>query len=138
MPVVLRGKFTGSRASSEPARTAIVTDAIYREIVHHRAVVNVVEVPSAEIVYGSVIEIVSTPPFSADKAYAGITETIIDAAVEAHVGAPVACMPDECGSTPAPVTWRPQHARGWRHHPSAGNPEVAVRGIVSPITGVQM
>ena len=56
VPVVLRSKFTGGRASAESARTAIVADAIHREIVHHRTVVNVGEVRPAEIVHRPVIK----------------------------------------------------------------------------------
>src|SRR5271157_568796 len=134
VPAVFRSHFTGGRASSKSARTAIVADAIHREIVHDRTVVNVGKVRRPEIVHRPVIKEVPAPPVPACIAHAGVTETIIDAAVEAHVGAPVTCMPDKCGSTPTPVTRRPQEADGWRHHPCTGNPEVAVRGIVSPIT----
>ena len=70
VPVVLRSKFTGGRASAESARAAIVADAIHREIVRHRTVVNVGKVPPAEIVHRPVIEEVSAPPFPAYKAHA--------------------------------------------------------------------
>ena len=134
VPVVRRSKFTGGRASAESPRTAIVTDAIYREIVHHGTVVNVGDVRHVDIGHRPIIEEGPTPPFPARKAHATVTEAIIDAAVEANMGAPVSCMPEKCGSTPTPVTGSPQKARGWRHHPGARNPVVAVCRIVSPIT----
>jgi hypothetical protein len=107
VPVAARNNFTGGWASSEPAGTAIVADAIYREIVRYRTVVNVGEVPRADIGHRPVIKEGPTPPFPTYKAHPWVTEAIIDAAVEAHVGAPVTRMPDECGATPAPVTRRP-------------------------------
>jgi hypothetical protein len=134
VPVVLRGEFAGGWADVQSTCAPIVADAIHGEVVHHRAVVNVGEVPSTEIVHRPVIEESSAPPFAAYKAHAIVAEPVVDPTVEANVRSPIARMKDKGRSTPTPIPGGPQetHLRG--HHPSAGNPIVAVYRIIGPIT----
>ena len=132
--VVFCREFTRGWASAESARTAIVANTIHRVVVHHGTVVNVGDIRHIDAGYGPVIEELSAPPFAPLKAPSVVTKAIIDAAVEANVRAPVTRMPEERASTPAPIAWRPEHARLRRHHPRARNPVVSVVGIVSPVT----
>lgn len=112
MAVVLCYQFLTARPDIDAAPSTVIADAIHCEVIGHIAVVDVGDVCSADIDHRPVIEEGPASPFSAHKAYAGVTEPIINAAVEAYVGTPVACVPEKCSSAPAPVPRRPQHARG--------------------------
>src|SRR3989440_8652346 len=59
---------------------------------------------------------------------AAIAEAVVDAAVEPHVRAPVAAMPEVRSALPAPVSRRPQEADARRLRPGSGYPVVVVVG----------
>src|SRR6185312_1169959 len=76
-----------------------------------------------------VIGEVAALPASAEEPHAAISEAVVDAAVEADVRSPIALMPDEGASAPAPVTGGPQQANGRRPHPHTGHPVIAGRTV---------
>src|SRR5271156_1097694 len=81
-----------------------------------------------------VVREMSTAPFTAREAYAAVTESVINAAVEADVGTPVACMPTINATREAPVAGSPEDAYARRSDPDARNPVVACV-TVGPIAG---
>ena len=131
---MLRGNLPGGRAGAQAAHAAVVADAIRREMVRHGTVINVGEARPTKIVHGAVIEESPTPPVPPDITQAVVAKAIVDASVETHVQTPIACMPDEGCSAPAPITRRPQETHCGRHRPNARNPVVAVNRIICPVT----
>src|SRR5580658_1559320 len=115
-----------------PPGAPVVAHAVYRRAVHHRRVVNVVDVGDVHIGGRAVIEEVSIVPTSARKTHAEVTESITDPAIEPNLGPPVTLVKDKCVTTPAPVAWGPEESDFWRHYPSARYP-VVIAGIVIPI-----
>ena len=76
----------------------------------------------------------STAPHAAGKADAAIAVAVVNAAIVAHVRAPVAGMKDIKSALPSPIGRSPQSSNERRRHPRAGNPVVAVRAV-GPVTG---
>src|SRR6185437_939218 len=98
---------------------------------YHRAVIDV-NVGDPDVINTAVVIEIPAVPITAFIAFTEITEAVIDAAVKANVGAPVARVPKICAAVPAPVTRGPEQARLRRDHPSAGHPVVSIRAI-SPV-----
>jgi hypothetical protein len=100
---------------------------------YHGAVINM-NVRDPDVIDTAVVIEIPAVPIAAFIAFTEITETVIDAAVEANVWAPVARVPKICAAVPTPVTRGPEQARLRRDHPSAGHPVVAIRSV-SPVAG---
>jgi hypothetical protein len=98
--------FRVSRSGMHAARTAVVTDAVHRDIIDDRLVVDV-DVGDVHIINGTVVEEVTTIPIPAAVSCAKVAEAVINATVETDVRTPVAGMPHINTFTPAPVTRRP-------------------------------
>src|SRR5271163_3567204 len=86
-----------------------------------------------DVHHGGVVRKDSAIPASPDEANAAIAESIINAAVESNVRAPIACMENVPAAAPAPISRSPEKADSWRHNPCAGHPEITIRPI-SPIS----
>jgi hypothetical protein len=76
---------------------------------------------------GVVLEPVVIPP-SADVAIAIIAVSVVDAAIEANNGRPIAVVPSIVITVvvPAPISGGPEKARLWRKDPGARHPVVTV------------
>ena len=85
-----RGMRLDSCAAVE-AHMVVIDD---RVVLNHGAVfIHVVHMHATEVRDCSVVREGSAPPLAAEEANAAVTEAVVDAAIEADVGTPVACMP---------------------------------------------
>src|SRR5208282_4627863 len=107
-----------------------------RGILRQRLVVGgegvVVNIGHIDVGHGTVIAERAAVPGPPDIAHAAVAESIVDAAVVPHVGAPIPAVREEGATPPAPVARGPQRARIRRKHPGSGHPVVAL-GTVSPV-----
>jgi hypothetical protein len=91
-------------------------------------------IAAADVAVGAVIPEASAAPVSAVEADAKISEAIVEAAVVADEGAPVAGIPSIAAETKAPIAGRPKRANvGWLN-PGSLYPLVAITGP-GPIAG---
>lgn len=77
---------------------------------------------------GVIAEVVSNPS-SAIKSFSTVSETVVDPAVEAYFGTPVAGVPGIATVVPAPVSRSPEQAGFRSFNPCSGGPIITV---VSP------
>jgi hypothetical protein len=80
-----------------------------------------------------VVREMSTAPFAALRS-AEVSESIIHAAVEADVRAPIASVEHVYAFIPAPITGRPEHANARGGDPDSGHSVISIVAI-SPISG---
>src|SRR5580692_3092809 len=106
MTVMLRRDFLAPWTGVHAAFTAIVANPVLRVMIGHAAVINMIKMSPAKIVYRPVVVKFAASPFSPDKPEAIVTKPVINAAVETHMWAPISGMPDKDVSTPAPITGR--------------------------------
>ena len=102
---VSRGKtlFRG-RLRGGPTRAAVEAHARSGRILHDRAAVRVADDVHIDVVHGGVVVERAATPVAAVVPHADVTETVIDAAVEADARSPVAGVPDVDRTVPPPVT----------------------------------
>src|SRR6202044_3401604 len=74
-----------------------------------------------------------TPPPPPNKAATAVPEAVVNAAIEADVGSPIASVPGIYAATPTPVTRSPEQADARRCDPNARYPVVA-SGTVRPVS----
>ena len=121
---------------------AIRTTVEAGAIVHDRRVVDVgvvhigvVNHSRVHIHHRGVVGKHSAAPLAAAESHTAISETVIHAAVEADMVAPVAAMPlIHTAITPSPVSRRPQQPRLRSNHPCSGNPEISAVSVVCPVS----
>ena len=104
--VVLGGELLTGRSRLDPARAAIVADVggpVDRDV----PFVDVGNVRITEIVYGVIVKERAMRPITANKADAGIAETVVDPAVEADARPPETGVKGEPAATPTPIAGRP-------------------------------
>jgi hypothetical protein len=77
-----------------------------------------------DVVDRAVVVEVAAAPVAALIADANVAEAVIDAAIVADVGAPIAAVELIAVVTPAPVARRPKGAFVWSLNPRAGNPVI--------------
>jgi len=114
-------------------RSATIAHAIDGVLGDNRVVVNVTNDRGVYVGHAGVIEILATAPGSAVKACAGITETVVDAAVEADGSSPVTSVPNVVAFVEGPVAGSPEKSDSWRSNPHSWNPKVTIISI-SPVT----
>jgi hypothetical protein len=102
------GEFCGRRLSVNAVRSAVKADAIDGVLVGKRSVVNVADDRGVYVGHPSVIEILAAAPVSPVKARAGITETVVNAAVETDGSSPVTGVPNVEAVVEGPVTGSPE------------------------------
>ena len=124
--------FCGLRTSGN-ASTATVVGYAGIVVYDDGAVINMSHVDVDSIHRAVVVEVVSVP-VAAVIAEAGVTEAIIDASVEADMGAPVSAAEAPTVVVPAPVTGSPKSSVIRWKTPSAGYPVVA-GGRPVPVAG---
>jgi hypothetical protein len=115
-------------------RSAVKADSTDGVFVGKGSVVNVTNDRGIYVGYAGVIEIVAAAPVSAVKAGAGITKTVVNAAVEADGGSPVTSVPNVEAVVEIPVAGSPEQSDSWRPDPHSWDPKVTVIAI-SPVTG---
>ena len=93
------------------------------------AVIDVAATPAGmEVVVAAVVPEVSAAPVSAVEAYAEVAEAIVDAAVVADGGTPVAGVPEVAAGSIAPVTGSPEGAYIGREDPGPVHPFISLAG----------
>ncbi len=112
--------------------TAVVGNATV--VVHdNRAVVDVGDVDINAVDGAVVVEVIAVPVATVITD-TGVAEAIVDATVEADMGAPKAAMEAPTATPPAPVTGGPEGSVVGRSAPGAGDPVVA-SGTPVPVAG---
>src|SRR5205085_12624325 len=82
--------------------------------------------------HGAGVVAISPAPVSPHEADPRVPETVVNAAVEAHMGSPVAGVPDIATLGKSPVAGGPEQAWFGSEHPRPGDPKVTI-GAVSPV-----
>src|ERR1700681_1011258 len=111
--------------------TTVVADARHRRVVDG-CVVDVMNLGDVHVVDRAVIKEAPVVPTPALIAFTGISEAIVDAAIEPYLGRPEAVVEGERLAAPGPVTGSPKQTRLRCQHPCTGHPKVIVR-IVGPV-----
>lgn len=124
------------RAHSNSVWAAVIADAVVDDgpVDDNRAVIDVLNVHTAEIVDLAVVGELITVPVSALIADASVAHPIIDAAVEADISAPVAVNESVAAAVESPISRRPQCALIRRFNPGARNPIVS-GWLIGPVAG---
>ncbi len=133
--LVCKSFFFRRGARLDPTVAAVEADPVHRNVVNP-GVVNVVNVGHVHIQDCPVVEEMAAVPTSTLEAYAEVTESIVDPAVEADMRPPITFMKKICAVAPAPPAGRPKKADFRRQHPGSGHPVVVANVvIVGPIAG---
>ena len=82
-----------------------------------------------EVAIGAVVPETAAIPITAIETGAEVAEAVIDAAVVANCGSPVAGMPEIGAITPTPPAGSPKGADIRRKHPRAVDPVIAIRAV---------
>ena len=105
------GLLLSGGACRNSSLAAVIADAIDRRtIVDDRSVVDVVNRGDIYIGDRAIVEEPPIVPTSAFEAFSGITKTIVDAAIETDMGAPIAVIENITSFVPGPVWWSPEIA----------------------------
>ena len=129
-----RRSCSGVGFSRIPARAAVVTRAAGAGRNRHGLAVDVDEADAAEIVDGRIVEEPPVIPAAALVAEAIVAVAVMDAAIKADVGRPVAAMEQVDAADERPVAGSPQKARLRRLDPYARHPVVVVV-VPGPVAG---
>src|SRR5271157_4409178 len=108
--LVCRGLFPCGRAGADSTSSAVVTHMIERGVVDDGLVVNIVNIRDVYVIHRAVVVETAVIPISALIADATVAEAIVDAAVKADIGAPIAFIPGKGVAAPTPITRRPEKA----------------------------
>jgi hypothetical protein len=87
---------------------AVEADIVDSVIHHHRLIIDVGNVHVFDVVDRAVVEEVAVIPAAAQIAFTGVTETVIDSAVESDFASPVTGMEEISPVYPTPIGWRPE------------------------------
>src|SRR5580658_8005074 len=99
--------FFSARAGRDPTRASVIAHVVHSDVIHdHRLGVDVGHV--GDIVHRPVVEEGSVIPISALVPDSGVTEAVVDAAIEPDLGAPVTLIKSKLAPAPTPVTRGPQ------------------------------
>src|SRR4029077_6189127 len=110
--------------------TAWSVEAYIPRVIHDNGpVVHVRHIGHVHVSDRAVVEEGATSPLSAVEANAAVSEAVVDAAVEAHMRAPITRVPAIEAARERPVARSPQHPHR-RNHPCARDPVIAV--VVTP------
>ena len=127
------GAFLRRRCCMDPVGSAVEAHPIGR-VVDDRFVVGVMHDRHVDVRHRRVIGKRIADPAPAGKTYADIAEAVIDAAIEADVGPPIADVECVHSANEAPVTRRPKQADARWLRPGSRHPEIP-GGRESPIAG---
>src|ERR1700686_4832290 len=114
--------------------TAWAVVAYIPRVIHDNGpVVHVRHIGHVHVSDRAVVEKGAASPLTAEEADAAVSKAIVDAAVEAHMWAPITRVPAIEATRERPVARSPQHPYR-RNHPCARNPVIAVVVTPRPIT----
>jgi hypothetical protein len=119
---------------SPRAPSARTVEAIARPAFHDRSPIDVhVVEANTHAHHCGVIAEHAAHPNAAQEPNAGISESVVNAAVKSDMRAPVAFVPNVHGTLEPPVSGSPEQPDGRRLYPHARNPKIP-RFAVPPIT----
>ena len=133
MTLAVRCHFLRRRMSSDSAPATVKADAV-DVVVDDCRVVGVAHNGHVHVGHRAVVVVGATSPVAPEKADTGVAETVVNAAVEADFGSPVARRPNVEAVFEGPIPWSPEETNFRRECPGARNPKVAVRAV-SPVAG---
>src|SRR5580704_1632039 len=136
VPFVRSSFLTRIRPRCDAARAAVEADtALIRD--GYMFVVDVAIHFDIHVAHGAIVEKVAVVPTTAIIAFAAVAESIIDPAIEANLGSPVAFVKHKTAATPSPISGRPEEANFRSKLPRAVNPIIISTGVrvPSPVTG---
>ena len=120
------------RPRSQSPSTAVEAHMGPCRATRHTPFVHVAESSPTHAIHRTVVIKRAILPVPATIPKTAIPKSIIHAAIEPDRRAPIACVPNKGATTPAPISWSPQHPNLRRLNPSPWNPEISLRPI-SPI-----
>jgi hypothetical protein len=122
-----QGRLLGSSwLSINSAVAAVIANPIHRYIVHYGLVVDIVYVGYVYAIDGLVVIKIATAPISTLVAVTRITESVVDASIEAYLRSPISHVPNEGRTAPSPITWRPEKTDLGSEYPRSRHPEIAI------------
>ena len=127
-------QFSGPGTHLNATRSAVEANPDVGGVVDNVVVVDVVHNRDIDVVDGTVVVEVVAIPIAALVTDTNVTEAVIDATVEADVGAPVAAVELIAVMPVTPVARRPERALIRSLHPNTRHPVVARRRVV-PVAG---
>src|SRR5712691_2606272 len=108
MTLAVRCHFLRRRMSSDSAPAAVKADAV-DVVVDDCRVVGVAHNGHVHVGHRAVVVVGATSPVAAEKADTGVAETVVNAAVEADFGSPVARGPSvKAVFFEGPIPWSPE------------------------------
>lgn len=129
---IARGFFFSSRRpGGDAAFAAVVADVPVVVIDDDGLVVDIGHM--SDVVYGPVVEEGSVSPIATFITETCVTESVVDASIEADPRAPIALVENEEAAAPAPPAGSPQKAGFGSDHPSTRNPEIPAIVTIGPI-----
>ncbi len=135
-----RSEFSRTGSNINAAATTVVADAVYDPaavaniVVDHVVAVDVMDDVDVDVGHSAVVVEVMILPVAAEVADTDVAEAVVDAAVEADVGPPVAVMEGVTAAVVTPVRRRPEGTVVGRWAPRAGDPVITGVGV-TPVTG---
>jgi hypothetical protein len=133
--LMLRGQLLRGRTRRNAAVTPVVADMVHGGVVHDDClVVDVRNVGNVHVGHAAVVIEVASAPLATVETFTGISEAVVNAAVEADVRAPVAAVEKVEAFVPSPPSRSPEHSYG-SDHPGAWHPVIAVIVVPRPIAG---
>src|SRR6266851_975231 len=124
MTLAVRCHFLRRRMSSDSAPAAVKADAV-DVVVDDCRVVGVAHNGHVHVGHRAVVVVGATSPVAAEKADTGVAETVVNAAVEADFGSPVARRPSVEAVFEGPIPWSPEETDFRRECPGTRNPDIA-------------
>lgn len=131
--LALRSELLRGRSGRNATGPAVVADMVHGVVVDDdRPVIDIGNVGDVHIGHAAVVIEVASAPLATVEADSGVAETVVNAAIETDVRAPVAAMENVEAIVPAPPRRGPEH-RDRSDHPCARNPVVAIVIVPGPI-----
>jgi hypothetical protein len=123
------------RPRIDTAGTAIITDPVGGGIIHYRTIdISVVNDGGVDIRHRRIIPEMPTYPAAAGISRAEIAASVINAAIEADMRAPISAIPRVDPIYITPITGRPQEADLRRFSPITRDPKISIIIIIRPIS----
>src|ERR1700677_3487965 len=122
------GRFGCGRSGLNAAGAAVVAHSIDGDIVDDCLVIDIGDIPAAEVDHGSVVEQMAALPISTLKAAAAVPEAIVHAAVEADLSTPITLIPQKDAAIAAPIPGSPKISRLRSEHPGPRHPVIFAVG----------